>query len=65
MLTLTAQLPTTFPATSTRSTPPVGSSERRHHPTTMPRRPRRDVLHMLAGADGARLPHLPRRRLVR
>jgi len=65
MLTLTAQLPATSAATSTRSTPSVGFRKRKCHPTTTPRRTRRDLLRMLAGDDGARSPHLPRRRPVR
>ena len=65
MLNLTAQLPTAFLAPATRTMATVGSGERRHHPTTTPRRPRRDVLHLLAGADGARLPQFPRRRPLR
>jgi hypothetical protein len=65
MLTLTCRPPREF-AASTRQVPPLHLPVGRScGPSRARGRTRRDVLHMLVGADSGRFPYIPRRRPVR
>ena len=65
MSTLIAQLPKGFAIRPHPSVPPKESAALRCRPTTVTRRTRSDVLHILVGADSARFPQFPRRRPAR
>ncbi len=60
MMTMTTQAPTIAGDRRLPRTSDCG--DHRFRPPRISRRTRNDVLQMLAGADGARLPLLPRRR---
>ena len=63
MVTLTAELPVTFSRTLRPSR--ANRSLDRCRPIRPPQRTRRDVLHMLAGADSGQSPRFPKRRFIR
>jgi len=63
MVTMTAGLPTTLATALSRYTRANHPFGHRRHPSGT--RTRRNVLHMLVGADSGRFHQSPRRRLVR